>query len=80
MIEKTLLTLLQQIYPEQDHQTLSKRIISIFWPETRAPASEANSADNSPWSQKDSILISYGDSLLDGHHKPFDLLHDFLIE
>lgn len=80
MIEKTLTNLLQQIYPEQDHPALCKRIISTFWPDECEPAAVAKQADNSQWSQKDSILISYGDSLLDGHHKPLDLLHDFLID
>ena len=78
MIEESLLKYLQQIYPQQDHQALCRRIIDTFWPEELKPTSQSKFSDNSQWSQKDSILISYGDSLLDGRHKPLDLLNDFL--
>jgi sucrose phosphorylase len=70
--------LLQQIYPQQDSDALSARVIETFWPHGSAPAAESRTADNSRWSQDDAILISYGDSLLDGRHNPLDLLHDFL--
>ena len=77
MIKESLSRLLQQIYPQLDSDALTDRVIETFWPQTQ-PAESAKAADNSQWSQQDSILISYGDSLLDGRHNPLDLLHDFL--
>ena len=79
MIEDSLSRLLQQIYPQHDSDALSNRVIETFWPEGAQRATTAKAADNSQWSQHDSILISYGDSLLDGRHNPLDLLHDFLL-
>ncbi|WP_255606469.1 sugar phosphorylase [Nitratireductor rhodophyticola] len=32
---------------------------------------------NSLWSEKDNYVITYGNTLVDGEHKPLDLLHDF---
>ena len=80
MIEKTLSHYLQQIYPAQDPNELSKRIVHTFWPEGSAPEPEGRVADNTLWSQRDSVLITYGDSLLDRQHKPLDLLRDFLLD
>jgi len=77
VIKESLSRLLQQIYPQLDSDALTDRVIETFWPQTQ-PAESAKAADNSQWSQQDSILISYGDSLLDGRHNPLDLLHDFL--
>jgi sucrose phosphorylase len=31
------------------------------------------------WSQADALLITYGNSIQDGVHKPLDVLHDFLL-
>jgi hypothetical protein len=33
---------------------------------------------NTLWSQKDSVVIAYGNAVMDGQHKPLDLLYDFL--
>ena len=79
MIKESLSKLLQQIYPQQNPEVLSGRVIDTFWPADTQYAATARVADNSRWSQRDSILISYGDSLLDGRHNPLDLLHDFLV-
>ncbi len=79
MIKDALSRLLQQIYPQQDSDLLSDRVIDTFWPHGTHHTDTAKPADNSQWSQRDSVLISYGDSFLDGRHNPLDLLHDFLL-
>ena len=75
-----LRTLINTIYPEQETDALINRIIDAFWPEggeeplphPRMPSIEGQ------WTEKDSLVITYGNSIVDGEHKPLDLLNDFL--
>jgi sucrose phosphorylase len=80
VIEEKLKHYLQQIYPEQNADELASRIVETFWPENTARQAAGRIADNNLWSQKDSVLITYGDSILDRQHKPLDLLRDFLLD
>ncbi len=80
MIEEKLSKLLQQIYPQLDHSALATRVIETFWPSGARPAQEARQSGNSNWSQEDSVLISYGNSIADGRYKPLDVFRDFLLE
>jgi len=74
-----LLTLLQQVYPNLDSATLSRDIVEAFWPKGAPLRSEGRAPGNSLWSEKDALVITYGNSIVDGAHKPLDLLHDFLL-
>ncbi len=80
MLEEKLSRLLQQIYPERDHEELTRQVMTAFWPAGQEPREITRDSGNSQWSQGDSVLITYGDSFIDGEHKPLDLLGDFLLE
>lgn len=71
--------LLGVIYPDLDADILSSQIIDAFWPEGHHRRKRPRAPGNKLWSQKDAVLISYGNSLMDGTHKPLDVLHDFLL-
>ena len=72
--------LLMRIYPQHDTEALTEQVVAAFWPEASAPRRRARKPGNTLWSQKDAMLITYGDSLIDGVYKPLDLLRDFLGE
>jgi sucrose phosphorylase len=71
--------LVRQIYPDVDADILTSLIIDAFWPEGTARRKRGRVAGNTLWSQTDAVLITYGNSIVDGAHKPLDLLHDFLL-
>ncbi|QDC10723.1 alpha-amylase [Oceanicola sp. D3] len=71
-------TLLEQIYPEHDCEALAAAVQEAFWPEGSHARSRARTAGNNLWSEADTLVITYANSLVDGHHKPLDLLRDFL--
>lgn len=39
----------------------------------------ASGWQNTLWSEQDALLITYGNSVIDGLHKPSDLVHDSLV-
>ncbi|MEM9710035.1 MAG: sugar phosphorylase [Pseudomonadota bacterium] len=75
-----LRSLLERIYPGEDMDALMAGVFEAFWPEGTAPSPEARIPRGEIWSEKDAVLITYGNTILDGVHKPLDLLHDFLLE
>ncbi len=80
VLTEGLVSLLTRIYPAEDNQALAKAIFCVFWPDDAKPLSEARAANGEIWSEEDAILITYGNSIQDGAHKPLDLLHDFLLD
>ncbi|MFY0691675.1 MAG: sugar phosphorylase [Paracoccaceae bacterium] len=70
--------LVERIYPDLDANSLVQQIEDAFWPEGTSCRKRARVAGNSLWSEHDAVLITYGDSITDGRHKPLDLLEDFL--
>ncbi len=73
-----LMSLVKEIYPDEDAAHLSRRVIEAFWPDGKNPRQRARQPGNTLWSEKDSVVITYGNSVMDGQHKPLDLLSDFL--
>ena len=71
--------LIHQIYPDLDADILSSLVIDAFWPEGTGRRKRGRTVGNTLWSEKDALLITYGNSIIDGAHKPLDLLHDFLL-
>ena len=71
--------LLAQIYPDHDHSELSRQVNAAFWPVGHHRRKQGRKPGNRLWSEKDSVLITYGNSIEDQAHKPLDLLHDFLV-
>ena len=70
--------LLHEIYPDVDSDILSSMVIDAFWPEGTTRRKRARVSGNKLWSEQDALLITYGNSIIDGAHKPLDLLYDFL--
>ncbi len=70
--------LVGMIYPDENAESLAASICEIFWPKGTTPRRRARLPSNRLWSERDAVLITYGDTLLDGQHKPLDLLQDFL--
>ncbi|MCO8146261.1 sugar phosphorylase [Rhodovulum tesquicola] len=73
-----LADLVGRIYPDHDCAHLVARIVEAFWPEGSHPRRRARMPSNRLWSAADSMVITYGNSIVDGQHKPLDLLNDFL--
>ncbi|GGE22350.1 sucrose phosphorylase [Primorskyibacter flagellatus] len=73
-----LLTLIGQIYPREDAISLAVRIEQAFWPEGTTHRRRGRVPGNRQWSERDALVITYGNSIVDGQHKPLDLLRDFL--
>ncbi|WP_025030349.1 sugar phosphorylase [Nitratireductor aquibiodomus] len=69
--------LLGSIYPDQDPVALAERVLAAFFGKKGKPRRRGRVPANSLWSEKDNYVITYGNTLLDGEHKPLDLLHDF---
>ncbi|MGV6847857.1 MAG: sugar phosphorylase [Marinibacterium sp.] len=73
-----LADLVRSIYPDLDATILSSQIVDAFWPEDRPHRKRGRKPGNTFWSERDSLVITYGNSIVDGSHKPLDLLRDFL--
>ncbi|WP_424932380.1 sugar phosphorylase [Amaricoccus macauensis] len=71
-------TLLASIYPDKDPAELTAAVVEAFWPEETKPRSRARPPGGSLWSERDALVITYGNSIVDGSHKPLDLLRHFL--
>ena len=78
LLNARLKELLVKIYPDADTHVLARSVLEIFWPDDKTPRKRARSPSNRLWSAGGAVLITYGDTLLDGQHKPLDLLEDFL--
>lgn len=66
---------LDMVYPENDNEALTKRLLSIMGLEecTTKPATHENT-----WSEKDAWLITYGDSINSPEEKPLVTLNRFV--
>lgn len=71
--------LVRAIYPDLDADILASMIIDAFWPDEAPRRKRGRAPGNTLWSQKDALVITYGNSIIDGAYKPLDLLHDFLL-
>ncbi|MEP3435481.1 MAG: sugar phosphorylase [Hoeflea sp.] len=70
--------LLQSVYPDHDPQALLAGTVEAFWPGDESPKRRGRAPANTLWSEKDSYVITYGNTFVNGEHKPLDLLSDFL--
>ncbi|NSX55321.1 sugar phosphorylase [Parasulfitobacter algicola] len=74
-----LADLLAAIYPDVSHDILASQVIEAFWPDGTSRRRRGRVPGNNLWSERDALLITYGNSIVDGTHKPLDLLRDFLL-
>ena len=70
--------LLQSVYPGHDQKELLTGTVEAFWPDDELPKRRGSAPANTLWNEKDSYVITYGNSFVNGEHKPLDLLSDFL--
>lgn len=66
------------IYPDHDPGQLTARLIAAFWPEGTRPEPNPREPSNGLWTERDTIVITYGDTFRDGKRPPLDVLHEFL--
>lgn len=71
-------TLVRQIYPDHPVETLADELAEAFWPEGATRRRRGRVPGNRQWSERDALVITYGNSIVDGQHKPLDLLRHFL--
>lgn len=71
--------ILNRVYPAMDCAALAEAVVDAFFPEGTPPRKRQRRPSNTLWSEQDAILITYGNTLQDGVHKPLDLLNDFLL-
>lgn len=70
---------LEKIYPDHDRNKLCQDVLQAYWYSSSAPRKRGRPLGNYLWSEKDNMMITYGNSLIDEEHVPLDLLNDFLI-
>ena len=75
-LDSGLQQLLSSLYPGHDAIRLARQAITAFFGKTQL-RKRRRMPGNSLWRESDNYLITYGNSLADGEHKPLDLLRDF---
>ncbi|HCQ82911.1 MAG TPA: alpha-amylase, partial [Rhodobiaceae bacterium] len=82
MLRETISHHIELIYPAGDAHALSEKICAAFGlaPDTPAPNTPAGmrGAPALPWSEADSFLITYGDTILSDTRRPLLNTLDFL--
>lgn len=78
-LQLKLSELVSFIYPDVNSDALILEILRAYWPEGHTIRQIQRTPSNvGLWSEDDAIIITYGNSVKDGVHKPLDLLQDFL--
>ncbi|MDE4172595.1 alpha-amylase family glycosyl hydrolase [Phaeobacter sp. PT47_59] len=75
---RALTARIARIYPDIDAEAFARAINQAFWPDPGKRRKRGRTPGNRMWSEEDALVITYGNSLVDGQHKPLDLLNDFL--
>ena len=80
MLREILSHHIELIYPDADARTLSARICDAFSlaPDTPTPAEKRAAKAELPWSEADSFLITYGDTILCDTQRPLQNTLNFL--
>ncbi len=73
-----LRSLVAFVYPDEDADALVQSMCDAFWPDNLKSRQRGRQPSNTLWSEEDAIVIAYGNSFVDGTHKPLDLLNDFM--
>ncbi|TNB49581.1 alpha-amylase [Martelella lutilitoris] len=71
---------LESIYPEKDSRALTRQVLEAYWGDGAVPRKRGRVAGNNMWSADNTYVITYGNSIIDGEHKPLSLLQDFVTE
>lgn len=65
------------IYPDADSGDLVPKLLEAFWPDGASPKAP-RAAHPSSLSPRDAVIITYGNTIVDGRNPPLVLLKDFL--
>ncbi|MEE4237096.1 MAG: sugar phosphorylase [Anderseniella sp.] len=65
------------IYPDAGARELISKLLEAFWPDDTSPRAP-RAADQSTLSPGDAVVITYGNTIVDGRNPPLVLLKDFL--
>lgn len=68
---------LASLYPDANAQALTNRLLTTFWPDATPTRGRPRPLERPPWDQRSAYVITYGNTIEDGAHKPLDLLRDF---
>lgn len=68
--------LLAFIYPDEDPTTLARFATATFFGDA-TPRKRGRIPGNGFWTERDNYVITYGNTIVDGVHRPLDLLRDF---
>ncbi len=80
-LTQKLINHLKVIYPEADHEELANAIIHAFWPTDKNKINKhTHLPEKAEWSEKTSIVITYGDSIKKDGEAPLETLRTFLDE
>lgn len=78
-IKEKLIRHLNIIYPDANQDDLANKIIDRFWPISAGKkAKETHLPGSGAWSEKSTMLITYGDTILKDNEQPLKTLHNFL--
>ena len=77
-VVESLKSHLLTIYPDHDPEQLTTRLITAFWPDGTQPDVSPREPSSTLWGERDSVVITYGDTLRDGRRPPLEVLHEFL--
>jgi sucrose phosphorylase len=74
-LRRRLLEHLEIIYPEVDNSALAQQLLEVMGLENDC---ESPQRHRNLWDETDNILITYGDSIVNGDETPLQTLHQFL--
>ncbi len=66
------------LYPDHDGVELARSIVKRFWPKGREAVSSRQSQEDALWDERNVVMITYGNSILEKDEKPLKTLHKFL--
>ncbi len=77
-LKERIIAHLQDIYPNEDMDALYRKIVDAYFPDDIQPRTIPHTINKPHWSERDAVLITYGDSIIDDSHPPLEILDDFL--
>ncbi len=75
-LRKGLEQLIGSIYPDHDAGELAQQAAAVFFGDATIRR-RGRQPGNTLWTERDNYVITYGNTIVDGEHRPLDLLRDF---
>ncbi len=77
-LKERIVAHLELVYPDENLEVLYRKIIDAFFPDDIRPRSSPHTNNKPHWSERDAVLITYGDSIKNKDNKPLEVLDEFL--